>query len=197
MKTAYNIYTGEIVGSGTHVDHMCTSEISIIDGYCDLNAGYVKNGELIKYTSKELDRLANKPNYMSTWDFEKAVWIDSRNEKEVRDSKYQQIKDMAIITELSNIIIDNKEYSADQNTRNIITQKLFTAILSNNQEYFNVEWKLVDNNTINLNFEALKQILIRIELRSSNIYTTKQKLKEQIYSCDIDKLSTIRWPDFV
>lgn len=197
MKIAYNNSTGEIVACGTHIDHMSSADISLIEGNCTPGFGYVRNNQIVPYTNKQLQQYNTKPKYTAVWDNSTMSWRDSRSESEIRNEKYLEIKSMANFTDFSNIIIDGKEYNADQNSRNIISQKLLISVLLDTREQFFIDWSLVDNTTVELNFEGLKYLLSQIENRSTRIYNKRKELKQLIFTTNINNLNSIKWPDFI
>lgn len=197
MKIAYNNSTGEIIACGTHIDHMSSADISLIDGNCNPGAGYVRNGEVIYYTSKQLASYTNRPNYSSYWDNTKMSWIDNRSIDEVRAQKYSEIKSTAEFTDVSSIEVNGYIYAADKPSREVIVQKLFVATLLNKEAEFIVEWFLKDGTSIDLSFYQLKEVLSAIENRSDKIFRTKKKLKNIIFTADAETINNIRWPDFI
>lgn len=197
MKIAYNNSTGEIVACGTHIDHMGSADISLIEGYCNPGTGYINNNEIIYYTSKELVNYANRPNYSSYWDNSKMSWVDNRSLDEIRTQKYLEIKNMAAFTDVSSIEVNGYIYTADKPSREVIVQKLFVATLLSKETQFIVEWFLKDGTSIDLSFYQLKEVLTAIENRSDRIFKMKKKLKELIFKSNKEVIDSIRWPDFI
>lgn len=197
MKIAYNNSTGEIVACGTHIDHMSSADISLIEGSCNPGTGYINNNEIIYYTSKELVSYANRPNYSSYWDNSKMSWVDNRSLDEIRIQKYSEIKNMAAFTDVSSIEVNGYIYTADKPSREVIVQKLFVTTLLNKESEFIVEWFLKDGTSIDLSFYQLKGVLAAIESRSDRIFKTKKELKNIIFAADAETVNSIRWPDFI
>lgn len=197
MKIAYNKNTGEIVACGTHIDHMGSADIAIIEGTCNPGKGFIRNNEIICYTNLELAKYVNRPNYSSYWDNDKMSWIDDRSIEEIRIHKYSEIKNIAAFTDVSDIEVNGYTYNADKLSREIIVQKLFVATLLNKEAEFIVEWFLKDGTSIDLSFYQLKEVLSAIENRSDKIFRTKKKLKNIIFTADAETINNIRWPDFI
>lgn len=197
MKIAYNNNTGEIIACGTHIDHMSSTDISLIEGNCSPGTGYVHNNQLVKFTNLEIEKYRNRPYYSSKWDNNIMSWVDDRSIDEIRNQKYNDIKNIANFTDVSDIEVNGYVYAADKASKNIIIQKLLVAFLLKKEVDFIIEWYLKDGSIIDLSFYQLKEVLNAIEDRSDRIFKMKKKLKELIFKSSKEIINSIRWPDFI
>lgn len=197
MKIAYNKNTGEIIACGTHIDHMSSADVFLIDGFCNPGTGYVHNNQLVKFTNLEIEKYRNRPYYSSKWDNNIMSWVDDRSIDEIRNQKYNDIKNIANFIDVSDIEVNGYVYAADKASKNIIIQKLLVAFLLKKEVDFIIEWYLKDGSIIDLSFYQLKEVLNAIEDRSDRIFKMKKKLKELIFKSSKETINSIRWPDFI
>lgn len=197
MKIAYNKNTGEIIACGTHIDHMSSADVFLIDGFCNPGTGYVHNNQLVKFTNLEIEKYRNRPYYSSKWDNNIMSWVDDRSIDEIRNQKYNDIKNIANFTDVSDIEVNGYVYAADKASKNIIIQKLLVAFLLKKEVDFIIEWYLKDGSIIDLSFYQLKEVLNAIEDRSDRIFKMKKKLKELIFKSSKEIINSIRWPDVI
>lgn len=197
MKIAYNNSTGEIVACGTHIDHMSSAEVFLIEGFCNPGTGYVRNNQLIRFTNSEINKYRDRPYYSSKWDNNTMSWIDDRSIDEIRIQKYNDIKNIANLTDVSDINVNGYVYAADKVSKGIIIQKLLVAFLLKKEAEFVVEWYFKDGSIVDLSFYQLKEVLNAIEDRSDRIFKLKKKLKELIFKSNKEVIDSISWPDFI
>ena len=137
-----------------------------------------------------------KPAPYDTWDWNTHSWVDSRTLQQAKDQKWTQIKlerDAAISAPLST---PYGTFDADANSRaNIANAVLYLQTLEQQGTPGTVDWTLVDNTTVTLNYQEMSTVGLLLGQRTNAAYDTGRALRLQIDAATtIAEVDAIQWP---
>ena len=122
----YEPATGEVLRSGLCQDEdFETQGTHVIEGVGNDETCCVFDGEVVEYSSEEVELKAQKPRYNAIWSNESMAWIDQRTLSSIKAAKWEQIKRNRAVAEYSTLVVGNESYDA-----NVESQQLRDYALS-------------------------------------------------------------------
>lgn len=150
----------------------------------------------VDVSSQSLVEFPPKTTSYYSWDWATHSWADSRTLQQAKDQKWTQIKldrDASIKAPLST---PYGTFDADANSRaNIANAVLYLQTLAQQGTPGTVDWTLVDNTTITLNYAEMSEVGLLLGQRTNTAYDTGRALRLQIDAATtIAEVDAIQWP---
>lgn len=134
-----------------------------------------------------------KPDRGHKWEIDR--WVDVRPIAELRDQKWQNIKQQRDSTEFSGFTWDGSTFDSDQISQSRIQGAVQLASMSINAEQpFSIEWTLADNSTRVLSAEDMLAVGVALSQHVSLQHSKARLLRAAIEACQTkEALDGISW----
>lgn len=158
-----------------------------VEGSPPSRTSYYKNGQWF-----------NRPEKVSeveTWDIIAKRWNDSRTLSEMKQQRWNQVKELASKKENANITINGFEFQADPDSVFAVLRTMQIGVLEEEAgAVFTVKWTLANNTLLELNLTQLKTLVKALGTRQSNIRERANELRALISNSNTkEELEALRW----
>ena len=198
QATYYND-DGEIVGTifatDEEIEMNTPSGCLVVEGLSSDELYWIKDGEPTAYTPEQLATIAARPSVVHKWSNKLMLWLDPRNIEQLKEAKWEEIKERRLAALLAPLETPFGVFDADERGAvNIKDTINLQAALVSMEMPSEVTFTLADNTEVELTQQQMLTVGILLGARTQEIYSKGRALRVRIDATNSPgELSEIFW----
>lgn len=162
------------IASATQVEFQAQEGEFLLRSKSDPEYQYVRDG-LVR-------NMPPRPSVHHVFDHSARTWIDPRTLDQLKDAKWEEIKDARDAAEFGGFAWQGSIFDSDQISQGRITGAVQLARMD---AAYQVDWTLADNSVVQLDAEQMQGVGAALGAHVSAQHSRARVLREEIYAPDM------------